>query len=70
MARQLTIEVEAGSCTGWRHPHNGYYAGDFAPVDREPVARCLAEPGKSWALASSAPVPVTSVPTRAKQIAV
>jgi hypothetical protein len=32
MARQLAIEEEAGTSTGWRHPHNGYYAGDFSTV--------------------------------------
>jgi len=24
------IEEESGTTTGWVHPHNGYYAGDFS----------------------------------------
>ena len=32
MAASLIIEVESGPCTGWVHPHNGYYAGDFSDV--------------------------------------
>jgi hypothetical protein len=30
MARALVIEEESGTYTGRRHPHNGYYAGDFS----------------------------------------
>ena len=30
MARALVIEEESGTCRGWVHPHNGYYAGDFS----------------------------------------
>ena len=29
------IEEETGTYTGTRHPHNGYYAGDFS---RTPMA--------------------------------
>jgi hypothetical protein len=29
MAASLIIEEESGTCRGWVHPHNGYYAGDF-----------------------------------------
>jgi len=29
MAASLIIEQESGTSTGWIHPHNGYYAGDF-----------------------------------------
>jgi hypothetical protein len=29
MARALVTEEESGTCRGWMHPHNGYYAGDF-----------------------------------------
>jgi hypothetical protein len=29
MARALITEEESGTCRGWTHPHNGYYAGDF-----------------------------------------
>ena len=35
MAASLLIEEEAGAYTGWiRHPHNGYYAGDFSQASR------------------------------------
>ena len=37
MATSLVIEEERGTCSGYVHPHNGYYAGDFstraAPVE-------------------------------------
>ena len=29
MAASLIIEEESGTCRGWVHPHNGYYACDF-----------------------------------------
>lgn len=32
MAASLVIEEESGTWTGWIHPHNGYYAGDFSDV--------------------------------------
>ena len=32
MATSLVIEEESGTCTGYVHPHNGYYAGDFSRV--------------------------------------
>ena len=38
MARTLIIETESGTCTGTRHHHNGYYAGDFST---RPVAADL-----------------------------
>jgi hypothetical protein len=28
-AMTITSEYESGTCTGYLHPHNGYYAGDF-----------------------------------------
>lgn len=30
MAQALIVEEESGTCQGWVHPHNGYYAGDFS----------------------------------------
>ena len=33
MAASLAIEEEQGAFTGHFHPHNGYYAGDFANRD-------------------------------------
>jgi hypothetical protein len=32
MAASLIIEEESGTWTGWIHPHDGYYAGDFSDV--------------------------------------
>ena len=37
MARALVIEEDSGTCRGWVHPHNGYYAGDFAASGATPV---------------------------------
>jgi hypothetical protein len=34
MARALGIEEEAGICSGFVRPHNGYYGGDFGPWSR------------------------------------
>ena len=35
MAASLIIEEESGSYTSRvRHPHNGYYAGDFSRITR------------------------------------
>jgi hypothetical protein len=35
MAASLIIEQESGTYTaGFRHPHNGYYAGDFSQTSR------------------------------------
>jgi hypothetical protein len=35
MAASLIIEQESGSYTArFRHPHNGYYAGDFSQTSR------------------------------------
>jgi hypothetical protein len=34
MAASITIEEEFGTCTGFLHPHNGYYAGDFSQSSR------------------------------------
>lgn len=30
MAASSTVESESGTWSGTRHPHNGYYAGDFS----------------------------------------
>ena len=35
MAASLNIEQESGTYTArFRHPHNGYYAGDFSQTSR------------------------------------
>ena len=38
MATSLVIEEDHGTWTGNVHPHNGYYAGDFAFRIAAPVA--------------------------------
>jgi hypothetical protein len=37
MATALVIEEEAGTSSGFVHPHNGYYAGDFHRAEPTPV---------------------------------
>jgi len=32
MTARIAIEEERGTFVGSRHPHNGYYAGDFRNV--------------------------------------
>jgi len=44
MARALVIEEESGTCSGFVHPHNGYYAGDFHRVDAAPVTAAVLTP--------------------------
>ena len=34
MCKPLIVEEESGVITRTRHPHNGYYAGDFSRVPR------------------------------------
>ena len=34
MAASLVIEQATGTYTVFRHPHNGYYAGDFSQSSR------------------------------------
>lgn len=41
MARALVIEEQSGTCSGFMHPHNGYFAGDF----HRAVADALPTPG-------------------------
>ena len=39
MARALVIEEESGTTRATRHPHNGYYAGNFSSeLGSEPTA--------------------------------
>ena len=47
MARALVIEEESGTCRGWVHPHNGYYAGDFGSLSSRPDGSELALPAGS-----------------------
>src|SRR3954454_10948181 len=44
MARALVIEEESGTCSGFVHPHNGYYAGDFHRADAAPVVAPVVAP--------------------------
>jgi hypothetical protein len=39
MAASLVIEEEWGTCKGWVHSHNGYYAGDFSTTSRDDETR-------------------------------
>jgi hypothetical protein len=41
MAASIAIEEELGTCTGFAHPHNGYYAGDFSRADATTGAQVL-----------------------------
>jgi hypothetical protein len=36
MAASPVIEEESGTYTGWVHPHNGYYEGDFWGPGHDP----------------------------------
>jgi hypothetical protein len=44
MATALVIEEESGTCDGFVHPHNGYYAGDFHRANRAPVVAPVLAP--------------------------
>ena len=44
MGTALVIQEESGTCSGFMHPHNGYYAGDFHRADRAPVVAPLVAP--------------------------
>jgi len=44
MATALVIEEESGTCSGFVHPHNGYYAGDFHRADPAPVTAPVTAP--------------------------
>ena len=52
MARTLVIEEESGTCSGFRHPHNGYYAGDFHRVGLLPTAESARSPEQASASAT------------------
>jgi len=40
MAASLFIEEESGYTARFRHPHNGYYAGDFSQTSRSGSELC------------------------------
>jgi hypothetical protein len=46
MTMHLLTEDESGSSTGRRHPHNGYYAGDFSRRPETSVAPTQAAPSE------------------------
>ena len=48
MATALVIEEESGTCSGFVHPHNGYYAGDFRRADLAPVVAPVLAPVFGW----------------------
>jgi hypothetical protein len=37
MSASVMIEEERGTFEGRRHPHNGYYAGDFSHLPFQPL---------------------------------
>ena len=39
MSMQPAIEEESGTVTRSRHPHRGYYAGDFSGAPFRPASR-------------------------------
>ena len=39
MSMQQAIEEESGTVTQARHPHRGYYAGDFSGAPFRPAVR-------------------------------
>ena len=41
MAASIAFEEESGTCTGFLHPHNGYYAGDFFRCEDTSSAQVL-----------------------------
>ena len=47
MAASLLIEEESGTYTAlFRHPHNGYYAGDFSQTTRSGAELRASSPGR------------------------
>jgi hypothetical protein len=44
MATSLVIEEERGTCTGFLHAHNGYYAGSFTTFPAESGTTAPGEP--------------------------
>jgi hypothetical protein len=44
MAHSLVIEEESGTCRGWVHPHNGYYAGNFSTARQTGPGRAADAP--------------------------
>lgn len=53
MAATRMIEEESGTYTGFVHPHNGYYAGDFSR--RGAVVRSTPTRNVAQLLRASAP---------------
>jgi hypothetical protein len=51
MATALVIEEESGTCSGFVHSHNGYYAGDFHRADRASVVAPVVAPVVALVLA-------------------
>lgn len=46
MAASISIETEQGTYTGSRHPHNGYYAGEFGRLGE--LAESVPPPIQGW----------------------
>ena len=73
MAASLFIEEESGTYTArFRHPHNGYYAGDFSQTSRSgselrvsyAERRDVPRAWQWWRTDGANPVPPTSPPTQ------
>ena len=67
MAASLLIEEESGTYSGRiRHPHNGYYAGDFSQSPRawqwwrtDGANPSIDQPAGYVATSSATPIPTT-----------
>ena len=62
MSRALIVEEESGTCRGWIHPHNGYYAGDFSGSARATVETASSSsPSRLYRVAAcAAPSPTST----------
>lgn len=73
MAATRPIEVERGTCVGFVHSHNGYYAGDFSrrvtggsrgqdlATTDIPMPTCLESPEPASGIQDRHPSPSDSV---------
>jgi len=48
MATPLAIEEESGTITRTRHPHQGYYAGDFSDLPFHELHLAPAKPDRTF----------------------
>jgi hypothetical protein len=57
MAASIFIEQESGTYTTFRHPHNGYYAGDFSGTSRSGSELHAPQPGRRGGSRTGTPLP-------------